>query len=63
MTPLERYCFNWLPFGISSGQEIFQQTMSKILEGLNGVICHMEDVLVHGKDHVEHDVQVRYFND
>ena len=33
--------------------------MSKILEGLNGMICHMDNVLVHGKDRVEDDVRVR----
>ena len=58
VTPFGQYCFNRLPFGISSAPEIFQQTMSKILEGLNGVICHMDDVLIHGKDHVEHDVRI-----
>ena len=38
--------------------EIFQRTMSKILEGFNDVICHTDDVLIHGKDHVEYDVRV-----
>ncbi|XP_076038210.1 uncharacterized protein LOC143023540 [Oratosquilla oratoria] len=36
-TPFGRYCFNRLPFGISSAPEIFQRTMSTILEGL-GVV-------------------------
>jgi hypothetical protein len=32
-----RYCFNKLPFGISSAPELFQKRMSKILTGLDGI--------------------------
>ena len=32
VTPFGRYCFNRLPFGISSAPEIFQRTMSEILK-------------------------------
>ncbi len=59
MTPFGRFCFNRLPFGISSAPEIFQRTMSGILEGLDGVICHMDDILIHGKDQAQHDERVR----
>ena len=58
ITPFGRYAFNRLPFGISSAPEIFQRTMSSILEGLEGVICHMDDVLIHGVDVFEHDARV-----
>ena len=51
ITPFGRYAFNKLPFGISSAPELFQKRMSKILEGLDGVVCLMDDVLVFGKDH------------
>jgi len=44
-----------LPFGISSGSEKFQKNMSQILQGLDGVECNIDDVLVHGKDQTEHD--------
>ena len=44
-----------LPFGISSGSEKFQKNMSQILQGLDGLECNIDDVLVHGKDHTEHD--------
>ena len=33
----------------------FQKRMSAILEGLEGVLCLMDDVLVFGKTKVEHD--------
>ncbi len=29
--------------------------MSKILDGLEGVLCQMDDVLIYGKDQEEHD--------
>ena len=59
VTPFGRFCFNCLPFGISSTPEIFQQTMSDILEGLDGVKCRMDDILIHGRNHMEHDARVR----
>ena len=58
ITPMGRYCFNKLPFGISSAPEHFQRRMSKILAGLNGVLCQMDDVLIFGKDQAEHDEQL-----
>ena len=59
VTPMGRFCFNRLPFGISSAPEIFQRMMSSLLEGLDGCICHMDDVLVHGRTTAEHDERVR----
>ena len=38
ITPFGRYCFNKLPFGIASAPEHFQKRMSRILEGLEGVV-------------------------
>ena len=55
ITPWGRYCFNVLPFGISSGSEKFQKCMSQILEGLDGVECNIDDILVYGTTHKEHD--------
>ena len=59
VTPFGRYCFNRLPFGISSALEIFQRTMSEILKDVDGVICQMDDILVHGADQEEHDRRLR----
>ena len=59
VTPFGRLCFNCLPFGISSTPEKFQRTMSDILEGLDGVIRRMDDILIHGRNHMEHDARVR----
>ena len=38
-----------LPFGIASAPAIFQKTMNMILQGMNGVICYIDDILIMGK--------------
>lgn len=55
ITPFGRYKFNPLPMGISCAPKIFQARMEKILEGIDQVVCHMDDVLVWGKTVEEHD--------
>ena len=55
ITPFGRYMFRRLPYGISSAPEHFQKRMDKELTGLQGVLCHMDDILVIGKDKQEHD--------
>ena len=49
ITPFGRYYFRRLPFGIASAPEHFQNRMvTEVTEGLEGVVCHMDDVLVWG---------------
>ena len=55
ITPYGRYCFNRLPFGITSALEHFQRRMSEVLVDLEGVVCMMDDILVHGSSESEHD--------
>ena len=59
IAPQVRHCFNRLPFGICSAPEIFQRTMSQILEDLVGVICHMDGIHIHAADQAEDDKLVR----
>ena len=59
ITPFGRYCFHRLPFGISSAPEHFQKRMSRILEGTDGVVCMMDDILGFGVDQDEHDRRLR----
>lgn len=59
VTPHGRFCFNKLPFGISSAPEHFQKRMSNILAGLEGVVCQVDDVLVFGENIKEHDSRLR----
>ena len=44
-----------MPFGISSAPEHYQKCMNKILDGLSGVVCLIDDILVHGTSKAEHD--------
>uniref|UniRef100_A0A9J8C3Q9 ribonuclease H n=1 Tax=Cyprinus carpio carpio TaxID=630221 RepID=A0A9J8C3Q9_CYPCA len=55
ITPEGRYYFKRLPFGISSAPEHFQKRISQLIDGVDGVLCHADDVLVIGKDRAEHD--------
>lgn len=55
ITPQGRYCYKRMPFGISSGPEHFQRQIHQILEGLSGVTCLMDDIVVYGRTLEEHD--------
>eukprot|EP00731_Ephydatia_muelleri_P004849 Em0002g1025a len=59
ITPYGRYWFNKLPFGISSAPEHFQRLMNTLLDGCDGVLCHMDDVLVYGSTQQEHDKRLK----
>ena len=55
ITPMGRYCYRRLPFGITSAPEIFMRKMNELLYGLDGVFTYMDDILIYGKDKTEHD--------
>ena len=55
LTPFGRFCFNKMPFGISSAPKHFQKRMNEILDGLPGVVCLIDDILVHGTSQAQHD--------
>ena len=44
-----------MAFGISSPPKHYQKRMNKILDGLSGVACLIDDILVYGKSQAEHD--------
>ena len=48
ITPFGHYCFNHLPFGITSAPEIFQFKVN--LKGLEGVVVYMDDIFVYGSN-------------
>lgn len=48
-TPFGRYRWLRLPFGISSAPEIFQTKLQEIIQGLDGVECLADDLLVYGR--------------
>ena len=48
------YQYNRLPFGVASAPAIFQSTMDQILQGIQGVGCYIDDILVTAPTHSEH---------
>ena len=56
ITPFGRFCFRRLSIGITSAPEHFQKWMSLILDGIEGVLCLMDDILIHERMQEEHDV-------
>ena len=55
LTPWGRFCFNRLPYGISTGSEQFQRCMSEKLEGLEGVEVLIDDIIARDADQQQHD--------
>ena len=55
ITPFGRFCYNRLPFGITSAPEYFQKRMQSVLAGVEGTVNMIDDTLVFGKDQTEHD--------
>ena len=48
------YRYTRLPFGVSSAPALFQRTMDNILQGLDKVVCFIDDILITGKDDADH---------
>ena len=42
------YQYNRLPFSVTSTPPMFQETMEKVLQGLNMVVCYINDILMTG---------------
>lgn len=55
ITPFGRFKYKKLPFRISAAPEVFQKRMSQILDGIEGVLINVDDILVHGRTIKEHD--------
>ncbi len=54
-TPRGLFKVKRLMYGIASAPAIFQKTMDQILQGIDGVICYLDDILIRGRSEVEHD--------
>ena len=52
------YRYTRIPFGIASAPAIFQRIMDSILQGIDGVVCYIDDIIVTGKDDHEHLVRL-----
>ncbi len=58
-TPFGRYRFNRLPFGISSAPEVFQNIMSQIFDGHEGIEVIVDDLLIWGETQQQHDERLK----
>ena len=55
------YQYTRLPFGIASAPAVFQRTMDTILQGVEGMACYIDDIIITGKtteEHLEHMEEV-----
>lgn len=48
------YRYNRLVYGVASAPAIWQRTMDMVLQGLPGVKCIIDDMIITGKDEAEH---------
>lgn len=48
------YQYTRLPFGVASAPSLFQKMMDTILQGIDSVICYLDDILVSGRMEEEH---------
>lgn len=48
------YQYTRLPFGIASAPAVFQQIMDTILQGIDGVACYIDDIIITGRTTEEH---------
>ena len=55
ITPLGRFCFKRLPFGITSAPETFQCLLTDKLKNEEGCEAIMDDIIVFGRSAEEHD--------
>jgi hypothetical protein len=46
--------YNRLPYGVASAPGLFQREMEKLIMGIEGVVCFLDDILVTGKTDDEH---------
>ena len=58
-TPFGRYRYLRLPFGLKSSQDEFQRKVDECFEHLPGVVALVDDILVYGRSHAEHDQALR----
>ena len=54
-SPIGRYRWLRLPFGIKSAPEIYQRIMDEMLEDIDGARAIMDDILIAGKTPQEHN--------
>ena len=59
-THMGLFRYQRLPFGIAMAPAIWQRAMSVVLQGCNGVVYYIDDILVTGKTRYEHEHNLRH---
>jgi hypothetical protein len=59
ITPVGRFSYRRLPFGISSAPEIYHRTIYNLFAHLEGVDTSMDDIIISGHDRQEHDKRLK----
>ena len=54
ITPFGWFCYNKLPFRITTAPEYFQKRMQSVHAGVEGTVSVIDETLVYGKDQAEH---------
>ena len=54
-TPIGRYRWLKVPFGIKSAPEMYQRTMNEMLEGIDHAYAIVDDILITGRNVAHHD--------
>ena len=49
------YQYTRLPFGIASAPAVFQRIMNTILQGIEGVACYIDDIIITGRTTEDRD--------
>ncbi|XP_031343921.1 uncharacterized protein K02A2.6-like [Photinus pyralis] len=57
-THLGLFAYNRMPYGIKTAPSIFQLIMEKVLIGLEGVTCFLDDILIAGRNKEEHLLRI-----
>ena len=58
-SPIGRYCFLHLPFGLVCSQDIFQKKMDQFLKECSGCIGITNDIAIHCCTEAEHDAHLQ----
>ena len=58
-TQFSQYRFLRLPFGLNCSQDLFQSKIDECLEGMEGVVTIVDDIVVFRLSHAEHDRNLR----
>ena len=58
-SPIGRYMYLRLPYGIASAPEVYYKTVHQIFEGIEGVSTIADDIIIYGKTQADHDRSLR----